>query len=113
MTNEEVLQYNKRCAEFLGYLQHGRLIVISNIPTHVSNGKFHSDWNWIMEVVEAIENKGYDVAILSSMCRIYLNDELNDDIITYVHLDKKEAVVKAINEFLVWYQKESHSNTAS
>ena len=50
MTQEEILDYNKRCAEFLGeemttYFVETQMDLIGSSELH-----FHSDWNWIMEV---------------------------------------------------------------
>ena len=62
MTQEEILEYNKRCAEFLGKEYNDNKIVTPY--THFSGQnptgkiweecKFHSDWNWIMEVYDKI-----------------------------------------------------------
>lgn len=107
-------EYNKLCAEFMGYEYYGW-----NHPFHKKdvskrgywakkNAKSHdirlnvlfnplrfdSDWNWIMEVVGKI-------------CTVY-----KDTPITSVHLlnhpifTPKEAVVQAIWEFLNWYNEQ-------
>lgn len=64
MTQEEIL-YNKRCVELVHWNKtHPKIkdwhIYITPIGS-VSYDKmlFHSDWNWIMEVVEAIEKKAW------------------------------------------------------
>jgi len=66
MTQEEIFDYNKRCAEFLGYINttptdkdfdiyHNEkgMIIGNKIHTMIEpmSAKFHSDWNWIMELV--------------------------------------------------------------
>lgn len=132
MTQEEINKFNKKCAEFLGYKivypdisddnaywerewenegQTFRKILDRNDLL-----AFHKDWNWIMKVVEAIE-KIYDdfhgyfgVYINSNSCTIQ-GTNLRTDPDNYhpayfsEHLgeDKKEAVVQAINQFLIWY----------
>ena len=54
MTQEEILQYNKRCVEFLN-LHRDEEVVIYNMHSYCYDLlKFDSDWNWIMEVVRAI-----------------------------------------------------------
>ena len=77
MTKQEIENYNRLCAEFLGWKKHEKF----NPPYFTSeNGgwwekelKFHSDWNWIMIVVEAIErfkkikNKWSVIYIFSNM----------------------------------------------
>ena len=126
MTQQEILEYNKRCAEFLGCVQrnypsvikspfHGRSIWWS--PTS-SDGKtrtfycevgeehFHDDWNWIMEVVKTIEKikEVRDITITSTGCVIYHKEKPFSS-----HVEnKKEAVVQAINQFLIWYSNEQN-----
>ena len=117
-----IADYNKRCAEFLGYKKDtvdGRDVVrIPNKTWSVWSNRFqdyieddwyalyepsfrslefHSDWNWIMEVVEAIEKKAW---VNIKGCAV--------DISTIVNLNaptKKEAVVQAIDRFLIWYNE--------
>jgi hypothetical protein len=60
MTQEEILDYNKLCAEFLGWeYAKDRDIWNPNMHhdysfTYSINLKFHSDWNWIMEICISI-----------------------------------------------------------
>lgn len=69
MTREEIIKYNKRCAEFLIpdnnsiyyylpkfglYLNRYGEVYYEEV-FKIDEMKFHSDWDWIMEVVEAIE----------------------------------------------------------
>ena len=78
MTQEEIFDYNKRCAEFLGKEYNDNRIVTpySHFSGQNPTGKvweeckFHSDWNWIMEVVEAIDG---NVKISKGHCRIISN----------------------------------------
>lgn len=107
MTQEEILEYNKRCAEFLGYeiSENKECFKLLNKNGWISLNIFHSDWNWIMEVVEAIEaieklNK--TVIIDGSKCTI---TPIETSYIYYKKENKKEAVVQAINQFLIWYNE--------
>lgn len=133
MTQEEILQYNKRCAEFLGAIYSDCAEAwgfgnAKNIGSKMFHGvmyhnviqaerfekelKFHSDWNWIMEVVEAIEKLGYESLIGGSeyyypekgmrYIQCFIKDEIN---IYQEAKTKKEAVVEAINQFLIWYEQ--------
>jgi hypothetical protein len=126
MTQQETLDYNKRCAEFLGselkndgqfdYWTYDHLgfdsIKISGSAWVSGNFKFHSDWNWIMEVVEAIEDiifdedNSFNVTIGSTnYCVIQdSNGEVFETIQDYGD-SKKETVVQAINQFLIWYEQ--------
>ena len=90
MNNQEILEYNRKCAEFLGrdkkgddvtwtfpsYL-NGKLWVDEHFfnndneycgrrQTEIYELKFHSDWNWIMQVVYKITNLGIFVRYDSS-----------------------------------------------
>ena len=74
--------------------------------------KFHSDWNWLMEVVEAIEKLGYES--LTGGSEYYYPEKgmrciqsfIKDNITIYQEAkSKKEAVVQAINQFLIWYNE--------
>lgn len=58
MTQEQILEYNKLCAEFLGFNQeivnNEIYFTLDNMLESLSEEelKFHEDWNWIMEVVQ-------------------------------------------------------------
>lgn len=72
--------------------------------------QFHSDWNWIMMVVEAIENYSntvegykYQVDIQNNHCLIERSDCCGGK--RFYSKTKKEAVVQAINQFLIWYNE--------
>lgn len=121
MTQEEILNYNNRCAEFLGYVnttptdkdfniyENEKGMIIGNkIYTllETMSMKFHSDWNWIMEVIKAIEELDIVVLIGKNTCVIeqpYGRTAL--DLKSIKRDSKKEAVVKAINQFLIWYKE--------
>ena len=103
MTQEEILQYNKRCALFLG-MNNDAFLLAKQIEknTGLCHLRFHSDWNWIMEVVEAIEKIFHiqGVEINGKWCCIKTNTFHE-----YRGVNKKEAVVEAINQFLIWYEQ--------
>ena len=71
--------------------------------------KFHSNWNWLMEVVEKIESLGYWIEILGgvhNVCRIGITNNIED----FIYLDnetKIEAVYMAVVEFIKWYNEKS------
>ena len=118
MTQQEILEYNKRCSEFLwpdakkeyesgeieikdGIFKKGMLIF-----GHFHLMKFHSDWNWIMEVVEAIEKLGYKFQLgwnITALISLVTNTPAK---IAFIESEnRKEAVVQAINKFLIWYNE--------
>ena len=118
MTQQELLEYNKRCAEFLGYTlrendcYNGDDKLVAKLSfLQTADLKFHSDWNWIMEVVEAIEKLtkkdgyGYEILITNSLCVIEETNKIFDSNQRFYAKTRKEAVVGAINQFLIWYEQ--------
>ena len=130
MKQEEILQYNKRCAMFLGYKilskpYKGAVTVQEGCynPMFLHDRiegeswyvypEFHSDWNWIMEMVEAIEKLKFNVRITIACITIenaFDNDSNLSPIYKFHSMQgefesKKEAVVQAINQFLIWYEQ--------
>lgn len=117
MTQEKIVEYNKRCAEFLGAEINNVLeriyidkmkdddMMFHNfsvtLQTYEWNGatnihyipfdmlQFHSDWNWIMELLLQIQSLPLD--------------EHTHTIWNLKFRESKEAVVQAINQFLIWY----------
>jgi hypothetical protein len=73
MNQNNIEEYNRLCAEFLGWERQGN---VDYYKTSAITGSywggcgyttsqmhFHSDWNWIFPVVEALEDEGYWVEI--------------------------------------------------
>ena len=118
MNNEEIKNYNRLCAEFLGAKNLGKL-GYSDLESYNCNWKgfnqnlkFHSDWNWIFEVVEAIEKLGYYTKNECIRNINYFNIyELENNEATFYGTDnsKKEAVINAINQFLIWYKTNNNA----
>lgn len=116
MTQKEILEYNKRCAEFLEW-ELQPITALHNFREGSWKGKnginhfdlkFHSDWNWMMEVVKAIEKLGYVSSIYKNgveHCSGFLKDKEVSWIVLSKALVKEEAVVQAINKFLIWYNE--------
>lgn len=114
MTKREILNYNKRCSEFLG---------IHNFVHKISDFKlmeFHNNWEWIMYLIEEIEKLGETktmkgiVDINSHYCKISSLIKNQPYIIVGCFPEspekdkcnsKQEAVVKAIDKFITWYNK--------
>jgi hypothetical protein len=115
------LENNKLLADFFG----GKYKNQTNIPLndneiwlpkfgvcHLGNNgkvlKFHSDWNWLMEVVEKIDglcrNTGFE--IYSRYVHIRVNNNLT--ISSNVCNSKREAVYKACVEFVKWYNEQKN-----
>lgn len=115
MEQEEIIEYNKLCAEFLNWQN----INDKGFPEYIDSFgnlyklkdmKFHSDWNLIISLVEAIEKLGYESLSGGSEYYYpergmrYIQSFIKGDINIYQeNKDKKEATIKAINKFLIWY----------
>lgn len=113
MTKEEKIEYTKNCLSLLGYvcvtpddkdfrIYEGKNNVLPNMIDANFNDGFINNWNWIMEVVDAIVEKTKFKTI----------DECSEEewyatigITRLTITSKKEAVVQAINQFLIWYKK--------
>ena len=116
MIQEEILQYNKRCADFMVLeisikLEDGYTCGTWYKPTDNENEflpcpvMYHSDWNWIREVVEAIEKIEITEAQKENPS-IELNRQIGKVLDLPIY-SKKEAVVQAINQFLIFYNNEN------
>lgn len=70
--------------------------------------KYHTDWNWLMPVVEKIENLGFEFFIVESRCRIAHNtDKSIETIIDFEIVGTKiEAVYKAVLDYIIWESKQ-------
>jgi hypothetical protein len=131
MTQQEINDYNERCLQILGRKLSEIEIKYIDEHTHLqeyrdaemSDLQFHSDWNWIMEVVEAIENLGFATKIDHDYCisnygcdrceidirdnalMLSDEDEMDEPIVFKLTTSKKEATVQAIDKFLIWYEE--------
>ena len=109
---KNIIEKNKIIAEFLNLTSQ---VIFEQVFAVCENGKtnfykkdelkFHSDWNWLMEVVEKIESLGYRIEIVKHICRIYLSNK--ETIIISENTPKIEAVYNAVVEFIKWYNKQN------
>jgi len=71
------------------------------------NLKYHTDWDWLMEVIEKIENletNRFDFQINQWNSRIF--DHENTEFIVDLNADSKiQAVYNACIEFIKWYNQ--------
>jgi hypothetical protein len=101
---KKITEYNKLCAEFLGmeFEIHSNTWRYKDLIT--TELLFHSDWNFIMNVVEAIENiDRNDEHGLFRLIRYGSSCNWNNLPPSINAETPKEAVVKAIYEFLKFY----------
>jgi hypothetical protein len=80
-------------------------------PCSIENLKFHSDWNWLMEVVEKIESlifendTYYNVQILSGCC-VYIISSNGDELVCSDNEQSKlDCVYNACIEFIKWWNE--------
>ena len=111
MTDKEILNYNKRCAEFLGYVNitptdkdfniYEKKDCYSYIPNEIEliSMKFHSDWNWIMEVIQEIRRLVFPLELEKIVFRKW------EALVNALGLTDKQIVAERLNEFLIWYNK--------
>lgn len=109
---------NKLIAEFMGvetapyyYLpQHGKIELNYGNYEHVEHFnsdelKYHSDWNWLMEVTQKIESLGFWVEILGgvhNVCTIGKTNKIEEFICVDDEV-KIKAVYNACIAFIEWY----------
>ena len=131
-------EYNKMCAEFMGYRlitpdmrKHPEKWISSYWENPEFNGsskgvlcseyllQYSTNWNWIMEVVEKIEQLGYrfnmsnfDGNYAEIRSGSYTDEKISDSSdLDKEFISKKEAAVQSIWEFLTiweflnWYRE--------
>lgn len=117
---------NKLLAEFLQFKRYsikgkndGYIVQFreGQIPVNTcgANLIFHSDWNWLMQIVEKIESLGYWVQIKRNHCFIenfgnsYEAKQNNTFFINQVQWGKNKlhATYNACTEFVKYYNENS------
>ena len=105
---------NKLIAEFMGFTEQtnpkerwfGQWFTNENIRTDLLH--FDSDWNWLMTVVEKMENSGVKITIGRMYCEIKYSDLFDKNKtfeITIASGVKINGVNGAVVEFIQWYNK--------
>ena len=107
---------NKIIAEFMGFIpitENNLLADNFNVKEEeklmvIEFTKYHSDWNWLMQVVEKIETHGFTFDIKKNWSCITRKGE--KIIIRWEEDNNKiEAVYNACVEFIKWYnENKSH-----
>lgn len=104
---DNIIENNKLIAEFMGLELPLKITEYSSLICSM-NGNYHKDCNWLMEVVEKIENLEHcQIDISLNWCRIgYKGTLFNYDSRDYFKgLTKIEAVYNACVEFIKWYNE--------
>jgi len=104
MTHQEIIDNNKLIAIFMDNYQK-----LSNDPEF---GRFHLQWDWLMPVVEKIEEMDVVASFQIEQPTIYIwksseNSTFKDIEIDIFKSSKLEAVYKAVIEFIKWYNKQN------
>jgi len=111
------MENNKLIAEFMGWtLDNEDLNSYRNFNggkfkySLLSNFKFHTDWNWIMEAVDKIESIGdeenngeYFFEIYKFGVTIFSNGVYVNEIVNTAGKTKLQATYKAVVEFINYY----------
>ena len=120
MTQKEIIQNNKLIAEFMGLKPtkvFGRYLIskdhchcVENTEEEAMNGfasisKYNISWDWLMPVVEKIENLEYWCIIgkWTSICSA--NDNERIAISSVEGKSKIMNAYHAIISFIMWYNK--------
>ena len=107
---ETLIENNKLIAEFMGlkeiYTPKLNIYEISKTETCLETDlAYHTDWNWLMPVVEKIQSMGYWVDYTKGDVFIY-DDEYNLVIPNPMHKNKDTKLsihYKIVIEFIKWY----------
>jgi hypothetical protein len=123
MTQQEIQERNKQIALMMGAIDYkaDKWYKLGGYKEHIyfpnwnypnrfleKDLKFHSDWNWLMEAVEFIENlENYYVQIEEKSCYIYdISKFDNSQTNAFIIKDgktKKESVFIAVSDFAKLY----------
>jgi hypothetical protein len=105
---------NKLIAVFMGMkpLNNDSSVLVfstdrGNDIISIDNLQYQDDWNLLMQVVEKIENFGFEFFIVESRCRIANNtDKSIETIIDFEIIGAKiQATYKAVVEFIKLYNQ--------
>jgi len=123
MENDEIIEGNKLIAEFMG----GKFRKSKDKNTlnkyfdlkdkgyfyYENEIRYHTSWDWIMPVVDKIEQKGCIVEIsysLVCMCRICVIGQKHENTFNIINdnnggLEPIIAIYKSVVEFIKWYNQ--------
>lgn len=103
---------NKLIADFMNSKISENNYFINGMYKEVNNLKYDTNWNWLMEVVEKIENTKidntiFDVFITKDKTHIHYskNNEWFSNIFLHEGNNKLENTYNACIEFIKWYNK--------
>ena len=105
---------NNLIAEFLGYIDNGcseegfLIDPKTNYDVCIDSLQFHTDWNWLMQVVEKIESLDGHLHICDNDVFVHFPKRIKGCVRINgesLKLSKIEAVYNACVEFIKWYNE--------
>jgi len=117
MKEFNIREFNRLCAELLGFkcLANDQYelpeMMTFSAKICLEDMQYHSDWNWIMSVVEKIVSldilsyyeREYDSISETYKCKFY-HKKGNFNIVAESK-SEKDAVIDAVWQFLNWYNQ--------
>src|SRR5687767_2205111 len=99
MESKEILAANELIGRFLG--------MESPLPKNVDKFKYHSDWNWLMPVVEKIEREYSHGVIMYPEYTYLIGDGSVEDIenVEYRGKNRIESTYMAVVAFITAFNK--------
>jgi len=120
MKESEIITRNKLIAEFMGgcytdvfHAAPKDIPVFAIYARTVNELKYDSSWDWLMPVVEKIEDTTcheyyfYQITIWKNCCKISDGNNGYEINSTFHPESKIKAVWSAVVEFIKWYNKQS------
>ncbi len=107
------MENNKLIAEFMGLEvlyrpnSNGFIEISDTELCDVDDLIYHTSWNWLMPVVEKIEDLGYDVIIRQGTCEIRGEDVNSMKYDNFERFDagKHITTYSAVVKFIKWHNK--------
>ena len=111
METTEIQERNKQIALMLGWYHEDYIwkMLKPFRDGFISETKdvelqFHTDWNWLMEAVEFVESRGYEIDIFANCVEICTTPD-EDYVSEAVGKTKKEAVFLIVSDFAKLYNE--------
>lgn len=110
-----VEEMNRVIADFMDYLQLNQKTespYLYAMRHAYDNGhlKYHSDWNWLMAVVDKINSLDGWAAINIDSGMVYVHKK-KEPLVSYNRLEFPktiDSVYKAVYDFIIWYNQQNH-----
>lgn len=106
---QQITRGNQLIAQFMGNITNDSKEWVVTNKSFVGEYQYHKSWDWLMSVVEKIENltpHGYRFMISTKSVRVYTCKKSFDDWDEYnctVFDGKLNCTWQAVVEFIEWY----------